>query len=222
MVGNGGKEAQGRRLKLARERVAPDSATDGWAEVRRRTRSSISKDAYIQHENGTRSLKGQAVFYAAAFDVPEEWLVWGKNPPDWADNQGNGQRSHVRAVPIISDVAAGLLAEPGAQIEGEHQTIEISGLPPGEYFATRVDGDSMDRLSPEGSLILVNRAEREPLPGRRYIFGRKGETTYKRFERDPVRLMPESTNPRNEPIFPRSDEEWTVIGRVRLTLLDDL
>lgn len=127
-----------------------------------------------------------------------------------------------RVVPIIDSVAAGRLADPVAQIENGHQTIEISGLPSGDYFATRVDGDSMDRLSPPGSLILVNRAEREPLPGRRYVFARRGATTYKRYEQDPIRLMPESTNPRNEPIFPKSEEEWTIIGRVRLTLLDDL
>lgn len=133
-----------------------------------------------------------------------------------------GLERSTRTIPIIDSVTAGRLSDPISQIENGHETIEISGLPSGDYFATRVDGDSMDRLSPPGSLILVNRAEREPLPGRRYIFARRGKTTYKRFERDPVRLMPESTNPANEPLFPKSEEEWTVIGRVRLTLYDDL
>lgn len=128
-----------------------------------------------------------------------------------------------KSMPIISTVAAGQLTDPSIPIEGGHQTIEISGLPPGDYFATRVEGTSMNRISPPGSLIVVNRAERELIRGRRYIFGRRGATTYKRFEHSPLRLEPETTEPESNPIiFPNDEEEWTVIGRVRLTLLDDL
>ena len=128
----------------------------------------------------------------------------------------------IRSMPIISTVAAGKLSDPAMQIEGDHQTIEIGGLPAGDYFATQVDGDSMDRLSPPGSTIIVDRAERDPLPGRRYIFVRRGKTTFKRFELDPIRLVPESTNPTHEPIYPKSEDEWLVIGRVRMTMLRNL
>lgn len=132
-------------------------------------------------------------------------------------------RETIRRMPIISSVAAGRLADPSTQIRGEHQTIEISGLPPGDYFATRVRGTSMNRVSPPGSLIIVNRADRELIRGRRYIFARRGETTYKRFETEPLRLEPETFDPEGNPIiFPKSEEEWEVIGRVRMTVVDDL
>lgn len=192
----------GANLKQARQ-------AKGWTLERLAQEAEMESKGYISAlESGKRPMPPGRTLERLA-------VALGVSVPDLVG-------ANIRSVPIIDSVAAGRLADPVAQIENGHQTIEISGLPAGDYFATRVDGDSMDRLSPPGSLILVNRAEREPLPGRRYVFARRGATTYKRYERDPIRLVPESTNPNNEPIFPRSEEEWDVIGRVRLTILDDL
>lgn len=211
------KRAQGRRLMLAREHRGLKTASEGASYLRHKTATT-----YQHHENGTRGITRAVKEYADAFGVPEEWLLFGRNPPPWATSEVGGGREVIRSMPIISSVAAGKLLEPTDQISGDYQTIEIGGLPAGDYFATMVDGDSMDRLSPPGSTIIVDRAERDPLPGRRYIFARRGKTTFKRYERDPIRLVPESTNPTHEPIFPKSDDEWTVIGRVRMTMLRDL
>lgn len=126
-------------------------------------------------------------------------------------------------IPVISRVAAGRLADPSTQIEGDHPTIVIGGLEPGDYFATVVDGTSMNRISPHGSTIIVNRRDTELVRGRRYIFARRGKTTYKKWETNPDRLEPETTDPDANPtIYPQSDDEWTVVGRVRLTMLRDL
>jgi SOS-response transcriptional repressor LexA len=130
-----------------------------------------------------------------------------------------GAESNVRLVPVVSWVAAGKMTEPDSQPPPESETIEISGLEPGDYFGTRVRGDSMNRLAPEGALIIVNRAEREPIRGRRYIFSHRGKTTFKRFGgQDPLRLEPESLNQDHEPIYPKAGETWEVIGRVRLVI----
>lgn len=209
---------QARRLVLAREHKGLATAADGAAFLRHR-----SPTTYQHHENGNRGITRAVKEYAGAFGVPEEWLLYGKNPPTWAASDSVDSVGAIRSMPIISTVAAGQLLDPSTQIEGEHQTIEISGLPAGDYFATRVQGTSMNRISPHGSLVVVNRAERDLVRGRRYIFSRRGETTYKRFEVSPLRLEPETTEPDANPIiFPSDEEEWTVIGRVRLTLLDDL
>lgn len=126
-------------------------------------------------------------------------------------------------MPVISSVAAGRLTDPDTQITGEYQTITIGGLEPGDYFATVVDGTSMNRISPPGSTIVVNRRDTELVRGRRYIFARRGKTTYKKWETDPPRLEPETTDPDENPtIYPKSEDEWLVIGRVRLTMLRDL
>ena len=129
-----------------------------------------------------------------------------------------GAEGGSRAIPVISWVAAGRLADPGIQVEPETETIEISGLEPGDYFGTRVRGVSMNRIAPDGALIIVNRADREPIRGRRYIFSHRGQTTFKRYGgADPTRLEPESTE-EVDTIFPKSDEDWNVIGRVRLVI----
>lgn len=205
--------SEAHRLREAREARGYQTAKSAAEAM------GVAIPTYIQHENGTRGIPARrAAQYARFFRVQPEWLLYGRT--------GNGERPHkpreVRTVPVIAWVAAGSLGAVTSQIPEGTETIEISGLEPGDYFATRVSGDSMDRLSPPGSLILVNRAEREAIRGRRYIFSHRGETTYKRFESNPRRLVPESTNPMHEPIFPNSEEEWSVIGRVRMTIFDDM
>ncbi len=83
-----------------------------------------------------------------------------------------------------------------------------------------VQGDSMDRISPEGSFIVVNRAERRLESNKPFVFAVRGEATYKLWRPDPPSLFPFSTNPNNEPIFPKRRRDWEVVGRVRRTVLD--
>lgn len=125
------------------------------------------------------------------------------------------------AVPLVAWVSAGKLADPGSQVAVEEEPpLVFAGLGAGDFFATRVKGDSMDRLSPEGSVIVVNRAERELLAGRCYIFSLRGETTFKRWNAEPPYLSPFSTNPEHQPIFIRKNRDFEVVGRVRRTVLD--
>lgn len=121
-----------------------------------------------------------------------------------------------REIPIISWVSAGQVREPAAMLTTRYaKQMMVDDLPGGDYFATDVRGDSMDRVSPEGSRVVVNVNDREPQPGKFYLFSLRGETTYKRFRNDPViRFEPFSTNPANETIYPKADKDWVVIGRV--------
>lgn len=126
-----------------------------------------------------------------------------------------------REVPVISWVSAGRLTDPGELTTMTGDKLMIADLPNAEYFATVVRGDSMDRISPEDSRIIVNASDRDPRPGRYYLFSLRGEATYKRFANDPVvRLEPYSTNPANPIIFPKADKDWSVIGRVVRSYID--
>ena len=99
------------------------------------------------------------------------------------------------------------------------QKLVTGDLPPGDWFALRVKGDSMDRVAPDGSVVLVNHADRRLVPGAFYIFGDYGEATFKRFLDKPVRLLaPYSTNPSHDPIAPKPG--FVVIGRVRRVVTD--
>lgn len=124
-------------------------------------------------------------------------------------------------MPVVSWVSAGKLAEPEEPTRGnDSRTISAPDLEPGDYFALTVRGDSMDRVSPENSVIIVNRRQRELLPGRAYIFAVRGEATYKIYRPDPPRLEPFSTNPSHNPIFVTKKVKPLVVGRVRRTILD--
>lgn len=160
-------------------------------------------------QGDTQSLKG---------DTEEKLLkAFGANGAEMFG--GTTVEKPSRTIPVVSWVAAGRMVEPDAQLPAEVETIEISGLAPGDYFGTRARGDSMNRIAPDGALIIVDKSDRELVRGRRYIFSSRGKTTFKRFGGpDPYRLEPESLNPENEPIFPREGEKWDVIGRVKLVV----
>lgn len=99
-------------------------------------------------------------------------------------------------------------------------TIRVGALDPkGDWMALKVEGDSMDRISPPGSVILVNRKDKRLVPNGCYIIADGDEAvTYKRWRSSPDRFEPVSTNPAHEPLF--YDQEPTIIGRVKKTILD--
>ncbi|MGJ5149830.1 S24 family peptidase [Bradyrhizobium sp. HKCCYLR1023] len=133
----------------------------------------------------------------------------------------SGQSPRITMVPLLDRVAAGRLKNPSSQIPVEEvPLLAFADLGKGEFFALEVEGDSMDRYSPEGSTIIVNKAERELINGRCYVFSLKGDTTYKMWRGgENPHLAPYSTNPLNAPIFFKK-RDLEVIGRVKRTLLD--
>jgi len=78
----------------------------------------------------------------------------------------------------------------------------------------------MDRWSPPGSIIIVNRVDKDLVTGKSYVFSIRGETTYKRWQPEPPRLEPYSTNPAHQAIFLKRKNDLDVIGRVWRTVLD--
>lgn len=124
-------------------------------------------------------------------------------------------------VPVLNWVSAGSVTDvESLEAAGASQLIRINDLPPGTYFATEVRGDSMDRISPEGSMIVVNIADKRLISNKPYVFALGSGTTYKLFRREPVmRLEPYSTNPVHDPIF-LQDPDWRVVGRVVRSWID--
>ena len=147
---------------------------------------------------------------AKSLDVNPEWLAFGTG------DATNGRFG----VPIVSWVSAGSFAsgEPVTDFS-DSPKIEVGELPPGDWFALTVDGDSMDRISPPGSIILVNRKDRKLVPNACYVIANEqGEATYKRYRASPDRFQAVSTNPEHEEIFP--DGVVRVIGRVRRSIIE--
>lgn len=135
----------------------------------------------------------------------------------------SGKPAKVSQVPVLDIVTAGKLKSPASQIPVEDvPLLAFADLGRGEFFALTVQGDSMDRLSPDGSVIVVNQADRTLVSGKAYVISQRGEATFKLWRSDPPRFAPYSTNPSHEPIFVKSktEAEKMVVGRVKRTVLD--
>lgn len=121
-------------------------------------------------------------------------------------------------VPILSWVSAGAMTQDNVADEAIG-TIRFADLPSGDWIALRVRGDSMDRISPPDSTILVNRRDKALVANACYVIAdENGDATYKRYRPDPMRFEPVSTNDRHVPIFP--DQEPLIVGRVRRSMID--
>jgi SOS-response transcriptional repressor LexA len=129
----------------------------------------------------------------------------------------------IQRVPLLDRVQAGKLTAPSSQIPIEDvPLLAFADLGRGDFFALQVEGTSMDRISPEGSVIVVDRSDKQLVGGKPYIFSLKGgEATYKLWHPgDPAYLEPSSWDASNKPQFVKRMKELFVIGRVRRTLMD--
>lgn len=175
----------------------------GWTHEHAAERMGISRGQFIKLERGERQLTSRTIALAAkAFGVAETEII-------------------AQAVPVVSWISAGRLAHGGPVTEeDEVRTIAVNDLPQGDWIALVVEGDSMDRVAPEGSIIIVNRDDRALVHDRFYVFTRDdGEATFKRYRSDPPRLQPYSTNPDHETVHIR-DDGTHVIGRVMRVITD--
>lgn len=126
----------------------------------------------------------------------------------------------MKQVPIISWVSAGRLRASHPVYDGDIlRYVYVTDLPPGDWLALEVDGDSMNRVAPPGSTIIVNRNDQNLIDSKYYVFGNaQGEATFKRYRADPDRLQPFSTNPDHETHYIES--EMLTVGRVRRVITD--
>lgn len=157
-----------------------------------------------------------AEVYAKHFHVSAGWILYG-------EQEAQEKIGNFLNVPLVSWVSAGRLSET-ARLEDidELPTVYAPDLDPtGDWIALRVDGRSMDKISPHDSIIFVNRNDKTLVDRGLYVFlTSEGEATYKRFVY-PDKLKAVTTKPEQYGDIPYDqDNPPEVIGRVRKTLLD--
>lgn len=198
---------QKHRLAQAMRESGYDNPTDAWRANQRAL--AFSKDLLISNHNGNRPIsKKAAEAYARVFGHTPGWYLYGTD-------ESETRRSY--EIPMVSMVSAGRMRDqPGVLSADIEKYIHLDDLPPGDWIALTVDGDSMNRLAPEGSILIVNRADSTLLDGRFYIFALDGgQATFKTYRRDPERLQPYSTNPDHMSIPVEQHSDLYVFGRVR-------
>lgn len=125
-----------------------------------------------------------------------------------------------RTVPVLSLVSAGKLRASHPVYESDVlREVHVADLPNGDWIALEIEGDSMNRVAPEGSIILINRHDQTLKDGRFYVFGNdQGEATFKRYRTNPERLQPFSTNPDHETHY--LTDSMMLIGRAHKVITD--
>jgi SOS-response transcriptional repressor LexA len=190
----------------------------GLSQVKLSQIAGVSQQLLSRLENGTDLTTKKLPEIARAlgvtvFDLDEKYTPEKDATPVGA----------VARIPLLDTVTAGKLRAPSSQIPVEDvPLLAFADLGRGEFFALTVQGDSMDRISPDGSVIVVNQADRTLVSGKAYVISQRGEATFKLWRPDPPRFSPHSTNPVHEPIFvkSKSDAEKMVVGRVKRSVLD--
>lgn len=174
------------------------------------TRDQLAKRMGISHSQVTKLERGER-------RLTTDWLhsladALEVSPVDLLDNVG---KTSVQ-VPVMAWVSAGALISNEAVEMGN---IEIAGLSDGDWIALRVQGSSMDRISPPDSIIVVNRRDRRLVANGCYVIADEdGKATYKRYRPNPMRFEPVSTDPTHEPLFP--DQEPLIVGRAKMSILE--
>lgn len=171
-------------------------------------------ETYVQHENGLRGISRSAKRYANAFKVSEGWLLTGEGP--------DPVETETIDVPLLSKVSASTFkAQDGVRAADIERHIKVSHLPKGKWFALTVEGTSMDRVAPDGSIIIVNQADDILLDGKAYVFSLDdGAATFKQYRLTPEPMLtPYSWHPEHY-AMPVGDRDLYVFGRVRRVITD--
>lgn len=197
------------RLRAARLHAGFSSAEEAAASL------GMTYSTYAAHENGSRGIGRAQELYARRFKVSLDWLKRGIGAGPGESEAETVQ--HIVEVPLLGQISAGVLKLD--DLSGQQVgTITVGPLPAGDWLALEVDGDSMDRISPEKSIIILNRRDKRLVPNGCYVIADEdGSATYKRYRPNPDRFEPVSTNPVHEPIFP--DQMPPVVGRVHMSIL---
>jgi SOS-response transcriptional repressor LexA len=135
-------------------------AAEGLSAAETAKRAGWNPNSFKSNMNGNMPFSFEkAKTYADKFRVRAEWLYDGNGPMREVSRPA---RLPIE-VPVIGWVSAGTVADVGDLEEVDR--LVAGSLPPGQYFATEVVGDSVDRVAPEGARIIVNAADRTPRDG---------------------------------------------------------
>lgn len=204
--------------RVAQVRLELDMSQRGLAEAVTRLGYKISQTGIDKIEKRDTARPKCVKELAIALKVTERWLLSGRAPKALPQKDGPAPLPALE-MPIINWVSAGQMTAADVS-DAEIGRISTSGIDSrGDWIALRVVGDSMDRISPPDSVIMVNRNDKNLVPNALYVIDDgDGNATYKRYRTNPPRFEPVSTNINHTAIFP--DNDPLIIGRVRRSILE--
>jgi len=175
---------------------------NGWIEAKRGRQTAVARALGMDVDKVNKSVRGRRDWSAQEVDAIRRLMG--------ANQEQSGET--VRFIPLLGSVPAGSFREAVKNAKG-HIPVPDASVPPNAY-ALDPDGDSMDLLVPPNTRIIVDPDDLDLYPGRYYVVqNQDGETTFKRYEADPARLVPCSSNPAHKDI-PIGREPFDIKGRV--------
>jgi transcriptional regulator with XRE-family HTH domain len=206
----------GERLAEARKEARFASATEAAAAL------GMKYPTYAGHENGSRGLRANLERYARKFGVSADWLLTGRGMGPGARPEELSQIEASTRIPVFADVPAGRMvaAEGVARVEDVRAHMVLSGLGKGDWAGLVVNGHSMNKVAPDGSVIVFNRADTRPVDNGFFIFKdpETGAATFKRYGAgNPPRLRPYSYDDYDSILV---TEDIVIVGRVKKVVVD--
>lgn len=182
-------------LQVRELRLAAGMTQETLAERMGTTKATVSK---IERSTNPPKLEW-ITRIADALDVDAAELAFSKPVSS----------GRLEMMPVIGMIAAGNWRE---AVQSTDEFVPVVNAKP-HMFVLRIDGDSVDRVAPDGSYVSIDPTNPELVEGGLYaVQNGAGEATLKRFRRNPDRLEPDSTNKAHKPI-PLGREPITIIGR---------
>ena len=219
-------------MKTLAQRVCECREAKGWSqsELARRIsdrrhklgKAPVKQQSINQLELGGVDNPRYLLELADVLEVNPAWLTGNATDPRAeaqtatrpVQRRADGTRNDIFRVPLISWVEAGDLADAAdPYLPGDAEDWIPVTHRHGQLIALRVRGASMDKIAPDGSIVVIDLSDRSLVDGKHYVFRHDGRATFKTYRKGPPeRLDPQSTDPDYGPILPEDGVE--VVGRV--------
>lgn len=196
-------------------KIAEARAAKGWSQQRLADELGTTQQTIQRYESGARDIKSSVILQLSeTLGVTVSYLLGVSDEAPRAD------ASSMRSVPLLGSIAAGTPIEMRAVDNSFPVPARIMEQHP-NAFLLRVDGESMNRVLPNGAYALVDPCDEVESNGKPYAVCVNGyDATIKRVRRlsNGFELAPDSTDPTFRSVVYdygiEGTETITVIGRV--------
>ena len=192
--------------KIAEARIAK-----GWSQSELAKKIGTTQQQIARYESGENDVKSSVILkLSSALGVTVTYLLGMEDAVSFI----KPKPSSCLALPVVGRIAAGTPREAIAQSGETHELPDTIYYEHEHAFFLVVAGNSMNRLFPEGALVLVDPDEEVRNGDVAVVFVNGDDATLKRvyFDGDSVRLVPESFDPEyRERVIDRSDPDAPLV-----------
>lgn len=175
-------------------RIAEARKSNGWTQAQLASRLGVTQQAVQRYEKNERDLKSSTLIeLSGVLGVTVSYLLGLTDNPKMVASYP----SKAHNIPIVGRMAAGEAREAIEQRDRTHPTCEELLEGNEDSVWVEISGNSMNRLFPDGCLVLINKRDEVKNGDVAAVFVNGDDVTIKRvyFEYGTVRLHPESYDP---------------------------